>query len=292
MSRPATTTAGTSATDNTASSGSSNAELLERIKLLEETVIAQRNIIDETVSMQKAARKGQELADLSINVPADLKTKIIEGKCVDLSLLLAKSLLEKEEDDLLGVNDEGRVVKKKERKPKSDLTIDQWTTAFMVYMSVYLQHHDNELQPMLAYQEMVRGLAREHRGDAWARYDLEFRSRKEADPTRSWRTIDNQLWLQLFTQSPKEHITELKAKVSGNSQKSPHTYPAICHYFNKAQGCRRQNCEYSHRCSVCKSRNHPATLCTAKKDRESTQSSSITTDQQHKAPFRIGGHKQ
>ena len=60
-------------------------------------------------------------------------------------------------------------------------------------MSVYLKGHPGETQDMLAYIELIRGAAKDAPGHQWAQYDQQFRSRKEADPSRPWGMIDNQL---------------------------------------------------------------------------------------------------
>ena len=99
-----------------------------------------------------------------------MRSKLLDGKCVDLSQLLSKSLVDPQEKKQLCFvqDDQGRLVPKQEHKPKATLSIEQWTSAFHVYMSVYLKQYPEYLQGMLAYLELVRGAAKDTPGNAWA----------------------------------------------------------------------------------------------------------------------------
>ena len=237
--------------------------LLQRISALEGKVREQDRLIEEVKAAQKAASKGQVLEPLSINVPADLKCKIVEGRYVDLSLLLEKLLLEIKEDPKFCFvqDDQGRFIPK-EKKSKVPLSIEQWTAAFHVFMSVYLAYHDSQLQQMLSYMAFIRRAAKSNPGDAWAQYDLEFRSRKEADPARTWDGIDNQLWLQLFC---KAQILVENAPKSNpppkSSAQNKTTELNNCYFFNRRPGCNRAKCQYVHRCSICHTSGHAAPRC-------------------------------
>lgn len=152
-------------------------------------------MLESALALQKAASKGQELDELSITVPSDLRDNVLGGKFVDFTQLMAKSFLECQDDkQVCFVQDEqGRLIAKQERKTRTPLTIEQWMSAFYVFMSVYLKGHPGETQDMLAYIELIRGAAKDAPGHQWAQYDQQFRSRKEADPSRPWGMIDNQL---------------------------------------------------------------------------------------------------
>lgn len=228
--------------------------LLDRIRALE-----------AALTQKQAANKGQELDELGITVPSDMRAKILAGKCVDLSQLLSKSLVDPQEAKQLCFiqDDQGRLVPKHERKSKTTLSIDQWTSAFHVYMSVYLKQHPDDLQGMLAYLELVRGAAKDTPGNAWAQYDQQFRSRKEADPMRPWGMIESQLWLQLFCHPLRDD----QAGGSGIQQNRGYAKPAqtqrtpLCFHFNKVKGCQRNNCTYAHKCAECYSSGHAFPAC-------------------------------
>ncbi|XP_070179097.1 uncharacterized protein [Littorina saxatilis] len=177
-------------------------ELRERLRFLED-------------AFEKGAggHRGHRMDHLSITVAHDVRRKIVEGKSIDLAILLAKSFMDRQEDRqtvAYVLDDQGRLmqislqrlVPKEEKRGKGEMSLEQWTSAFHIYMSVYLVAHPECLQDMLAYAELIRGAARDFPGNGWLLYDQQFRTVKEADPTRPWGNIDNQLWLQLFCKPP------------------------------------------------------------------------------------------
>lgn len=248
--------------------------LFNRLRSLEEAANQARQdsearikALESALASQSASQKGQALDALSITVPPEIKERIALNKFVDLQVLSAKSFLDRPEEKALAfVQDEqGRLVPRLERRSKGDLTIDQWSSAFHVLMSVYLVRHPQQLQDMLAYAELIRGAARDNPGNAWALYDQQFRSRLEADPTRPWGMIDNQLWLQLFCKaavaappSRPNPPAERKNTTQNPSQKG------VCRFHNRPRGCQKEDCAYVHRCTGCNSTAHGLSLCTKK----------------------------
>lgn len=91
------------------------------------------------------------LKPLGIVVPHALKQRIHEGKFVDFALLLRQSFDEEQEQDYSYVsNDTGRMIPRKQLKQKgSSFTMEQRTSAFLVYISVYLEHKPNCIQDPL-----------------------------------------------------------------------------------------------------------------------------------------------
>ena len=248
-------------------SGLSQAEAKQNLPLSQEGVIAalyQRiEALEKRENERKSKHKGQELDDLLITVSSDLRDKILGGKFVDLSLLLAKSFQEKpEEKSVILVQDKkGRLVSKDERQSQPVLSISQWTSAFHVYMSVYLEGHPEALQGMLAYAELIRGAARDHEGRGWAKYDQRFRSHREADPTRPWGMIDSQLWLTLFTKPAHQSAgAGTTQQTRSDDQRKPNLDNA-CYFYNKPKGCMRPSCPYKHSCARCSSSDHPISAC-------------------------------
>ena len=217
-------------------------KLLERIQELERKVTVQGDLIDP----------------LNLTVQSDLRGKIWEEKCIDLSTLLIKSHQDNEERDkkITGFQDkEGNISFKNVKARKSNLSIDQWSTAFNVYISVYIQKKPDDIQGLLSYAELIRGAARDHPNTSgWRDYDGEFLSKKEADPIRPWGMIDNQLWLSIFCKPPSQQ------KDSQTNGEKSLTAPA-CKFFNRKMGCFSKSCKYSHKCSKCNSPKHPEHKC-------------------------------
>ena len=255
---------------------------------MSQDVLTRIKALEAALQAKQASSKGQEIENLSITVPTDVRDKIVTGKFVDFSLLLSKTFGKRPEDEqLCYVPDElGRLVARHERRNKADLTLNQWTSAYHVYMSVYLKAHPEDLQDMLAYCELVRNAARDNPGTAWAQYDQMFRSRKEADPLRPWGMVDSQLWLQLFCK-PIEHKGNLAVHATSSvPKKSANPGAMFCFYFNKSRGCQRTACPYKHSCSGCTSQDHGLVNCSQK---PGANRFSATT----KPPFQFGAsHKQ
>lgn len=241
------------------------------------------------------AVKGDLIDPLSIAVTPEMREKIGEGKFVDLADLLNKTLKVPEVNKRLTCTEDehGNLSFKAVRPTKATLSIDQWTSAFHTYMSVYLEAHPEALQGMLAYLELIRGAARDHPSSfAWRQYDEQFRSKKAADPIRPWGMIDNQLWLSLFCRPPApaaqaSHSATEYTKLPNNKKE--------CFYFNGKLGCRRENCKFSHNCSKCGSPTHAAHNCYASSRQAQPTSHTETTtpgpkepNTNGKRPFRFG----
>ena len=72
-------------------------------------------------------------------MPQKLREKIWEGQYIDLSLLLktARVLESDMTQGELKIQDGKMIISKHERS--SYLTIERWTSAFLIYMSIYLE---------------------------------------------------------------------------------------------------------------------------------------------------------
>jgi hypothetical protein len=98
---------------------------------------------------------------------------------------------------------ENSVIKaKKASQPSARITeIQQWTTAFTVYMSVMTHQYPGRAQELLQYMSLSRHAAKIHRGLGWCTYDHKFRCKAAINPSMIWSMIDQQLWLMIFTTS-------------------------------------------------------------------------------------------
>ena len=92
---------------------------------------------------------------------------------------------------------ENSVIKvRKALQPTSrKIDIEQWTTAFTVYMSVMTHKFPSRGQELLNYLRFIRHAAQTHRGLVWCVYD-------HIRPFQNWSLIDQQLWLMICTTSP------------------------------------------------------------------------------------------
>ena len=124
-------------------------------------------------------------------------------------------------------HDQGRLKPKAERQ-QADLSLDQWTSAFHVYIGVYLQRRPEDLQNMLPY--MIRRGSRDNLGTTACReYDRQFRSKQESCPSRHWGMEDMNCGCNISVSFPQPQQPTF--------QKAAMTSGEICHYFNKPRGC-------------------------------------------------------
>ncbi|XP_046583220.1 uncharacterized protein LOC124290519 [Haliotis rubra] len=203
---------------------------------------------------------------LGSHVRASIRDKIYKGEFVDLRQLLPpqKDASQEAVNFSMELDSSGQVVFRPKQQPSRPLTIGQWTSAFNTFISIYVEKHQdtNTVQHLLAYMETVRGAAARFGGDCWAQYDIQFRQRMERNPTRPWGTIDGQLWLELMLPNQRQPPQSANRPPSNNQNHNHRAYTAapVCWDFNK-QGCRRQNCNYVHKCQSCDSRGHGASSC-------------------------------
>ena len=95
------------------------------------------------------------------------------GGFFELSKLLSKHLGTVEEQDNLVLTLENSVVRvSKQSKTATSITeIEQWTTAFTTYMSIFTQKFPRLSQELLQYMSFILYAARVHKGLVWAIYD-------------------------------------------------------------------------------------------------------------------------
>ncbi|KAK3101442.1 hypothetical protein FSP39_003631 [Pinctada imbricata] len=213
------------------------------------------------------------------HVPLKLKEKIWNGQFIDLSLLLksARDMTSELESGGEVILKDGKLLVQKHKSTKPLFNIHAWTSAFLVYMSLYLEKHPSRVQEMLKYMRDVRlAASRAPNQTAWVRYDEQFRLKRANNPQSSWGIIDNELWLVCMSNFRGENFFRGEKP---NSNFQPHSQPTldtdqksvvsstskqICWRFNKGNCRFNRNCNFQHRCSTCGS-NHPVFKCTASK---------------------------
>ena len=199
------------------------------------------------------------------DIPAQYVKDIQSGEFFELSKLLLKSLAEFNEDDTLVLTLDNSVVRvsKKGKTSTSITEIDQWTTAFTTYMSVFTQKFPLRSQELLQYLSLIRYAARVHKGLGWAIYDYKFRQKAGQHKTRVWSEIDQQLWLTIFTVAPSVLKEEYPLFSNGPQTSSVSTGAerrGTCHNFNRSGWCTRDPCSFKHVCNKCAGA-HPGRDC-------------------------------
>ncbi|KAK3099696.1 hypothetical protein FSP39_008146 [Pinctada imbricata] len=128
---------------------------------------------------------------LGFNVDVSIRNKIIEGKYIDLALLL-KTDANASMSNSFQLSPSGELIIKPKTNQKI-ATIARWTDAFLTFSSIYLSAHPNKTQEILKYMHDVRVGA--ERGGNFIKYDEQFRLRQSFEPSASWENIDSELWL-------------------------------------------------------------------------------------------------
>lgn len=202
---------------------------------------------------------------LGSHIPHKLKQKIWEGKFIDLALLLKSAIElanEIESKGELQIRD-GKMCLVKQ-KTSSFLSIEKWTTAFIIFSSIMLEKYRTRAQELLKYMRDIRIAASKSSG--WFKYDEQFRLRKASDPHTSWGQINTELWL-LFVNNNKSPFNSDQPQISYTPPTKhlhrPNT-PSnnyYCNLYNSGKQCRfYPNCRFKHSCKYCDG-THAATNC-------------------------------
>ena len=233
---------------------------------------------------------------LGEGVPKAIQEKIGRGEYVELNLLLENwgGHSERESGSVSMIFDsEGHPVLRQVGPSKPKITsISTWTSAFLVYTSIYLSYHPHRSQEILKYMQIVRSAAIRFGSAAWSAYDTNFRIRHQRKPQNSWAIIDAELWFmfvatssnqtpkwgaqeayQSYQRPPKSYQyqkprTEWTPAAKSNAQGSKPAFQdqlnpsraSVCFDFNGSK-CTRKACKFDHSCSRCGKPGHGSSTC-------------------------------
>ena len=184
--------------------------------------------------------------EVDIFINQSIKEKIWLFQYVDMALLHKSNLNRLEQQQVISVNENGKLVAEtKLAKTKAINNIEAWTDAFISYSQVLIERHPHKASELFSYIAIIRSAASQCSIEKWYTYDQQFRLRVARDHTKSWGCIDSQLWLQFVA------LGIQKPQIQTNNK---------CYDFNFKGECHRYNCVYKHICIKC-SMNHPALLC-------------------------------
>lgn len=184
---------------------------------------------------------------LGLNLSQELKNKIIRGEYVELDKMLT-NYNEPQKQTLVLVNGELHATEKSNRKINN---IQQWTDAFLIFSSVYLQAHPAKNLELLKYMRDVRLAASRCSNLGFMDYDQQFRLKRARHPTGSWGEVDSELWLLYIVNSNTKELTAVNTN-QGQLRK--------CYTYNYQGSCFKTPCGYLHCCIKCNG-NHPYALC-------------------------------
>lgn len=204
-------------------------------------------------------------SDINVNVSQNIKEKIKKGEYVDLASLLTNNQHIDSKQKL--IVQQGELILQTDQNLKKIFSIDTWTTAFIIFTSIYCSVHPEKFQDLLKYMSMVRLGASRCANLGWKMYDEQFRLRKAQDPTSSWSSVDYELWLIYMNNiksSPGTGNQMVFSDMQNGAQK--------CYNFNYVGSCFRQHCFYSHSCIRCNG-GHSMLHCHSKQGQTKFQNS-------------------
>ena len=158
----------------------------------------------------------------------------------------------------LKVGDQGQTIPLPSSSKCPKITsVDQWLNAFAIYFAIIVWVYPSRAADLIAYQQLIRDVARKFPGMAWYVYDVEFRRRAFHNLPAKWGERDVQLYLDTFTGLPKLGYRSCgsTSRLSDNCPLSPRrsrnalTQSDLCYNFNKGRPCAHIPCPYQHRCN-------------------------------------------
>jgi hypothetical protein len=142
-----------------------------------------------------------------------------------------------------------------QQQKRSFLTIQQWDSAFAIYMSVYLQRYPLQVADLLQYSQQIKSMAAN--SARWWQYDENFR-RHRAQTQISWAStlLDKFLQAYVGVTSPKVNQSgSFQEKKGKNGQSNSQTFrkkfkKGLCFRFNQGLIC-SSGCRFDHSCDTC-----------------------------------------
>ena len=110
-------------------------------------------------------------SDISIGVPDNIKEKIVKSEYIDIASLLPNNMhIENSQKLHVAIYQGELVLQKTQNKVRID-HIDQWTSAFKVFISIIFQVQVSHFQELLKYLHTVKLRASRSTSLTWKLYD-------------------------------------------------------------------------------------------------------------------------
>ncbi|XP_055997871.1 uncharacterized protein LOC130047269, partial [Ostrea edulis] len=191
---------------------------------------------------------------LAATIPHRLKAKIWENQFIDLRLIMQRQ----EEPISLNIAAGSITVQQSSSKNKVPLSIQQWTDAFLIFMAVYIEKHQDQPSHLLKYWVFfTRELQQQQKtlGDkVWYIYDESFRQPKETNPDNLWQKPVEELRVKAATSiNFQTHLQPFRK----NTGKMPVKFYFA---FNNGVQCTHKPCPCAHSRQACFGQ-HPRTNC-------------------------------
>ena len=208
-------------------------------------------------------------APLGQYVSQTIKEKIWSWNFVDLGCLLTSEMSDNS-DVTLSLCHIGGQICFKQNKPRTRpiFTIDLWTQAFFIYVSIFLERHASKAIEMIRYVDLIRKLAHRFNGKGWIQYDKEFRMGQAVNPQRSWGSYDADLFMDKITATHSVSPQFFRGQGAALSRQQGASFSrptgsssGVCFTFQKGRCLYGRSCRFQHSCELCSKSGHGAEYC-------------------------------
>ena len=192
---------------------------------------------------------------LGANVPLRVKQKIWSDQFVDLKTLLpsfkeSTVSIQIEQNSLSFTNTQ---------KSQNQLSIHQWTTAFITFMAIYIEKKPEDAPHLLKYCNTIREISASSGDSAWKFYDDNFRKLRQSNKLPWQRNMP-----ELMVSACTMHRSQQPFRKNFRDRVPSDKGTKFCYNFNNGTKCKNEPCRFQHICQICKE-SHPKIKCTNRK---------------------------
>ena len=214
------------------------------------------------------------LPDIDI-VPSSIKKDILQGKDVNLNLLLLPIKDRKNVAVDRDVQFGGEVFTlkaKRDNRLTRDSTITEFITAFNIYKRVMCAEYPQRREELDKYQSFIIEISTKFPGSCFYQYHLQFAAKAaeyfELNYRMDWSSPDTTM-LSTIVAGQKANVCDIcqafdhTTPFCGLTADQPQVSPsrerrAVCKFHQSEKGCVRRFCSFDHVCANCHSPNHKA----------------------------------
>ena len=234
------------------------------------------NIVDGPVEADETGETDHYISikrPIDYKVPLKIKNQIWANEFIDLGILLSQKLATFNNTSTSATNtrtfelvsNDSNLLQVASTKSKVEIaSIEQWSDAFLVYLTIYCEKFPHYLKEMTTYMSMVQVLAHRKRDYLW--YDQEFRYGRSLHGG-SWK-IDSELWLiatdntnpnydrtspglggQIFRAYPEnKKYNGYRTQSNSHNSNKPRHPKGYCYKYHSTGECIRSPCPFKHNC--------------------------------------------
>lgn len=144
-------------------------------------------------------------------------------------------MLPNQQDDNFSVSVERGAINFQQGKFKNiPISIHQWTSAFLIYASIFIQKTPSDAAHLFKYIYMIRDMSFTTKTDSWRYSDEEFRTLRQSAPL-PWQEPLQELVMRANLQPFKFRSSNqpFPAKSKSNNFQNPKA--KFCYSFNQGQ---------------------------------------------------------